>query len=180
MVKSPTTWRNLLITGQPGIGKTTLVRTLANHLQDLHPMGFYTQEMRRAGTRVGFEIIGLDGRQGILAHIGIQSPSRVGKYGVDVAGFESFLAGLSITGDDSFLVIIDEIGKMECYSPKFRTIVDEILDSERALLATISAKGNTYIEGIKRRDDVKVYQLTKENRDTFVVTLVSEIRQMVR
>ena len=172
--------KNILITGQPGIGKTTLVRALVVRLMDLHPQGFYTQEMRERGMRVGFEIIGLDGRRGILAHVKIRSPFRVGKYGVDVAGFESFLFDLSLTTPDSHVVIIDEIGRMECYSNVFRNMVDEYLDSNRPFLATISLKGDAYINGIKKRDDMKIHQVTRENREELVGTIVSEILQLLR
>lgn len=167
--------KNLLITGSPGVGKTTLIRTVADRLEDLHPQGFYTQEIRKDGTRAGFELIGLDGRRGILAHMNIKGPWRVGKYGVDVEGFESFLSDLSLS--DSSLVIIDEIGKMECFSAKFRLLIEDLLEASPPFLATIAFHGSASIEAIKQRGDVELYTLTLENRNRMVDLVAEKIRK---
>ena len=74
------TKNNILITGLPGIGKTTLIKKLSEELRNFHPVGFYTAEIREEGIRNGFELISLDGRKGLLSHIDIKSPYRVGKY----------------------------------------------------------------------------------------------------
>src|SRR5512139_3885766 len=83
--------KNILITGLPGSGKTTLLRKVAEELKPLHPAGFFTSEIREANTRKGFELRSLNGKKGLLAHVDILSPHRVGKYKVDVKGFEAFL-----------------------------------------------------------------------------------------
>ena len=108
--------KNVLITGLPGVGKTTAVISLANALKDLHPAGFYTSEIREGGLRQGFELIGLDGRKSILSHVNIHSPHRVSRYGVDIKGFDAFLNTLKFGNRETGLIIIDEIGTMECYS----------------------------------------------------------------
>lgn len=172
--------KNLLITSLPGIGKTTLVKKIAHQIQDLHPIGFYSQEMRDGGNRVGFELVGFDGRTRILAHLRVRGSFRVGKYGIDIEGFERFLSGIGIKPDIPYhLIIIDEIGRMECYSKVFRRMVDDFLNSDRLLLATISMKGDSYIDRIKRRDDVKLFQVTRENRDELIGIIVREIRLLM-
>ena len=60
--------KNFLITGLPGVGKTTLIKKLSEKLKHLHPAGFYTEEIREAGQRKGFELISLDGKRGLLSH----------------------------------------------------------------------------------------------------------------
>jgi nucleoside-triphosphatase len=167
--------KNILLTGIPGIGKTTLIKKIADQVNELHPVGFYTAEIRERGLRKGFELISLAGRTGLLSHTGIKSPFRVGKYGVDLKGFEEFLASLSLP-DSAKVVVIDEIGKMECFSEKFRTLITGILDSDRLLIATVSLKGSGFIAEIKKRDDVKLIEISEENRDSLVPVILKEMK----
>jgi nucleoside-triphosphatase len=83
--------KNILVTGLPGVGKTTLVRRVGDQLKDLKCAGFYTAEIRKGGVRKGFELIDFAGRRRVLAHVRFKSPFRVGKYSVDVKHFEDFL-----------------------------------------------------------------------------------------
>ena len=70
--------KKLLITGRPGAGKTTLIKKVARMLQPFHPVGFYTEEIRAQGQRVGFQLVSLDGQRRIMSHVDIPSPFRVG------------------------------------------------------------------------------------------------------
>jgi nucleoside-triphosphatase len=158
--------KNILITGFPGVGKTTFITKLAGMLQSLRPAGFYTTEIREGRVRKGFELVSLDGRRGVLSHVNIKGWQRVGKYGVDVAGFETFLDTIDLLGGDTGLVIIDEIGKMECFSKKFRQLMMQILHSDKVLIATIARMAGGFIAEIKRRDDVTLVEITTGNRDT--------------
>lgn len=171
------TKKHILITGVPGIGKTTLIRKLAGALKDFHPVGFYTAEIREKGIRQGFELIGLDGGRGLLSHVDIKSPYMVGKYRVDVQGFEDFFgANLSLV-PSTRLVIIDEIGKMECLSAKFKNDIREILGSEKILIATIALRGTGFIEEIKNRDDVRLFEITRDNRDSLLSEILEESKK---
>lgn len=162
---------NILITGQPGIGKTTLIRRVVEQLTDRQPAGFYTTEIREKGRRVGFELVDLDGRRSILAHINLRSKYRVGRYCVDVDAFEVFLEHLSIWDREPDIIVIDEIGKMECLSPKFNRLLNEYLDVPVPVLATIALKGSGMIQKVKKRNDIHLIHIHPDNRDT----LVSEI-----
>ena len=121
--------KNLLVTGLPGVGKTTLIKKLSEALKDFHPVGFYTEEIREEGVRKGFELISLDGKKGLLSHKNIRSPYKVGQYKVDIKGFEDFIDSISFFNPLTHLIIIDEIGKMECLSSQFKKLLKEILDS---------------------------------------------------
>ena len=171
--------KNLLITGPPGVGKTTLIKNLAEALKPLHPVGFLTAEIREGGIRKGFELISLDGRKGLLSHTDIQSPHRVGKYRVDVKGFEDFLSSLQFLNPSTRLIVIDEIGKMECYSDQFKNLLQEILDSEKWVIATIALKGSGIIEEIKKRKDVKLFEITQRNRNSLLPDILSEVKKDV-
>jgi nucleoside-triphosphatase len=159
---------NILITGFPGVGKTTLIKKVSGELRNLHPVGFYTAEIREKGVRKGFELISFDGRMGILSHTDIKGPYRVGKYGVDIKGFEDFLESIPFLDPATNLIVIDEIGKMECLSRKFIGLIKDILDLEKQVIATIALKGTGLIEEIKKRDDVILVEITLSNRESLV------------
>jgi len=161
------------------VGKTTLVKKFVEELKQFHPVGFYTEEIREKGTRKGFDLISLDGRRGLLSHIDIQSPHRVGKYKVDVKGFGAFLGSIPLLNLSTRLVIIDEIGKMECFSERFKECLTACLNSEKWVLATIALKGGGFIEEVKRRHDIKLFEITQRNRDSLLLDILSEVKEHV-
>ena len=155
--------KNIFISGFPGCGKTTLIKEIIKEL-DLKAGGFYTSEIREKGQRLGFKIITLDGGEGILAHVNVKSPYRVSKYKVNIEdleklGVKSILDALN----QNKVIIIDEVGKAEMYSEKFKKAVEAALDSKNKILGTIMLKPNPFCDKIKRRQDTKVFYLTKEN-----------------
>jgi nucleoside-triphosphatase len=168
---------HILITGLPGSGKTTLFRRLVNEWQHLNPVGFYTAEIREGKSRRGFELCSLDGRSGTLAHVNLRTGYRVGKYGVDVNGFEAFLAELPLGARQTGLVMIDEIGKMECLSDRFIEIIKAVFDSDRRLVATIARKGGGLIAQLKKRTDVQIFVLTRQNQDQILTKVRSFLQE---
>ena len=169
--------KNLLLTGRPGVGKTTLIKKLSEALKPFHPVGFYTDEIREDGVRKGFELVTFDGRRRILSHVGIKGPCRVGKYGVDIAGFEAFLDTIDFLCPATRLVIVDEIGKMECLSGKFRTLLREILNLQKSLIATIALRGGGIIAEIKGRRETTLLEVTARNRDCILSEVLAFFRR---
>lgn len=168
----------ILVTGVPGIGKTTLIKRVAERVRDLRPVGFYTQDMRERGVRVGFEIAPLDGSsRWTLAHVDIQSPYRVGKYGVDIGELDRFLAGLDLSGEPVRPVIIDEIGKMECFSERFRGVVRELLGSSRPVLGTVARRGGGLIAEVKNYPEIRLLEVTGGNRERLVDEIAESLRR---
>lgn len=169
--------KNILITGLPGSGKTTLIKKLVDELREYDPAGFYTGEIRSQGIRKGFALTSVDRRKtGTLAHVDIKGSHRAGKYGVDLEGFEHFLESLPLFSPAPRLVIIDEIGKMECLSEKFRDLVASLLNGPAPVIATIAMKAGGFIDEVKRRSDVHLYEITERTRHT----LPSDIADFVR
>jgi nucleoside-triphosphatase len=167
--------KNILVTGYPGIGKTTLVKKLLYQLKHLNASGFYTEEIREGGIRKGFELVDLGGQRSVLSHVRIKGPYRVGKYGVDVEQFDEFLETADFLDSQTDLVVIDEIGKMECYSIKFTAIMQKILESDTLVVATIALRGGGFIAEIKDRTDIQLFELTLENRDRLAFDILDAL-----
>jgi nucleoside-triphosphatase len=171
--------KNILLTGVPGIGKTTLIKALSSKLQRYRPIGFYTEELRKGGVRKGFELISVDGRRMILSHQDILTEYRVGKYKVDVVGFEKFLEKVRFFEPGIGLIMVDEIGKMECLSSKFTEILEQILNSENIVVATIALKAGGFIGNVKKREDVMLFELTKDNRNSLLPEILDEVETLL-
>lgn len=162
---------NLLITGLPRSGKTTLInKILKVGSIGKKANGFFTEEFREGGKRIGFHIITApDGRKGLLSQKGLPSPYSVGRYGVNIDVLEELgcQAILQARGTKN-IIIVDEIGKMELFSEKFRTTLIDALNSPQKVLATIMERPNAFADGIKKRPDARLLSLTRENfRDVF-------------
>ncbi|KAK9050530.1 hypothetical protein SSX86_030501 [Deinandra increscens subsp. villosa] len=167
-----------LVTGSPGVGKTTLVATILETLKSSSPnlkiQGFFTREIRQGGERVGFEVVTLDGRTAPLASINSSSSESirwptVGKYRVDVASFESLALPELQVKEETDLFVIDEVGKMEVYSSLFFPAVLRVLESNKPLLATIpipkAGRDIPAVARLKNHPGATIFNLTKSNRD---------------
>ena len=167
----------ILLTGLPGCGKTTAVMQIIANLDLKKVAGFYTREIRQNNTRKGFYWKRLDGAAGTLAHVDIKGPSRVGKYGVDVAGFEkSVVPILDIERTDAELFVLDEIGKMECLSEKFVAAVRQLFapagNKQGSVLATVALKGGGLISEVKNYPGTKLFNLTRQGRDKAIAEIL--------
>jgi len=166
----------LLITGTPGIGKTTIVKKVITSLPDLNVAGFYTEEIRVNSVRQGFDLVTFQGKRFIMAHIDSDSAYRVGKYGVDVEAIDTAVEMTLSEDHKTELFIIDEIGKMECFSGLFVKRLSSLLDSGKPVVATIALKGAGFISEEKNRAGVELWEVTRQNRDEMPAKVASWVR----
>lgn len=158
--------KNLLIMGRPGVGKTTLIRTVVGRSTIERAAGFFTREVRKTGERTGFKIETLDGKAGVLASVFADDGPRVGKYRVNLKDLERIgVAGIEQGLEGCDLIVIDEIGKMELFSRRFRDVVKNAFDSDAKVLATVKIGRQGFIRDLVEREDTKVLMLTEANRD---------------
>lgn len=166
----------ILLEGRPGSGKTTAARRIAELLrrEGVPARGFFTEELRESGKRVGFAIETLDGRRDLLAHVTLPGPPRVGKYGVDLAAFERIaLPALQAAADA--VVVIDELGKMEFASEAFRAAVAGLFERQPRIVATVHVFRHPITDALKRRADVVVLRVTERDREEIPLRVVERL-----
>ncbi|KAM5235034.1 cancer-related nucleoside-triphosphatase [Ctenodactylus gundi] len=184
--------RHVFLTGPPGVGKTTLIQKASEALRASGvPLdGFYTEEVRQGGRRVGFDVVTLSGARGPLSRVRSEPPSgtrdcRVGPYLVDLTSFEQLVLPVlrsagSGGGPALPVCVIDEIGKMELFSQPFVQAVRRLLSSlGTVILGTIPApKGKplALVEEIRSRQDVVVLSVTRENRNCLLPEIVTRVQ----
>ena len=165
--------RLILLTGRPGCGKTTVIRRVAELLPGRALAGFYTEEIRVGGQRQGFAVRTFSNTTGTLAHTRTRGPCRVGRYGVDVEAFERIV--LPELARPAAVLLIDEIGKMECFSAAFVRAVRDLLNGAVPMVATVALRGPGLIAEIKSRPDAELLEVTMWARDGLPAQLAARL-----
>jgi nucleoside-triphosphatase len=138
------------------------MRDVVNRLRGRVPMtGFVTEELRESGRRVGFQGVTLDGRSFPLAHVRAKGPLRIGPYSVDLAGLESIGLDALTPREPGAIVVLDEIGKMECLSEAFKTRVARMLEDDTPLIATVAAVGVGFVRRVRNTLRAKHFTMTR-------------------
>ena len=168
----------VLLEGRPGSGKTTVARRLVQQLRaaGVPTAGFTTEEIRDGTRRVGFRVEAVAGPRGTLAHVTFSGPPRVGKYGVDLGAFERIaLPALEPPGVRG-VIVVDELGKMELASDRFRQAVEAVFDGGAAVVATVHAFRHPLTDALKARPDIEILRITSGNRDSLPGDLLARLR----
>lgn len=167
---------NILITGMPKSGKSTLLGKIIQKFENR--VGFITNEVRKDGERIGFEIVTNAGEKSMLANIEFKTDLKVSKYFVDIENLDLMISKVENFNQNDIL-FLDEIGQMELFSEKFKVLVEKYLDSTNICVATLSKiYSDKFIEDIKKRKDILLIEITEENRyekEKYIETLLSEI-----
>ena len=174
--------RIILVTGPPGIGKTSTLRRSVKDLKNRKYAvgGMICREVREAGVRVGFEIMDLStGQRGWLAHVNQPTGPRIGKYRVnltdlDVIGASAILDALQ----NADVLAVDEIGPMELSSTAFSNALVRAVESSKPLFGTIHyGLRNSLVNNIKNREDVEILKVTYENRENLHKLIANKISE---
>jgi nucleoside-triphosphatase len=172
--------RIILVTGPPGIGKTSILRRTVKELKNrkYEVSGMICREVREGGVRVGFEIMDLStGTRGWLAHVNQPTGPRIGKYHVnltdlDVIGVGSILDALQ----NADILAIDEIGPMELSSTAFINALVKAVESSKPMLGTIHyGLRGSLVNSIKKRDDTEIFKVTYKNRESLHNLITNKI-----
>jgi nucleoside-triphosphatase len=163
----------ILLSGPPGCGKTTIIKRVVSGLR-IPAKGFFTEEVRgKDGQRIGFDVVVIDGRRGPLARVDYKG-HRVGRYGVCLDFLETVaLPDLSEPVDA--LIVVDEIGKMECFSSAFQGVVISILSGGSPVIGTLALGGSAFIREVRSKKDVEIIGVTQGNRERLVKELVKRL-----
>uniref|UniRef100_A0A4Y0BUB9 AAA+ ATPase domain-containing protein n=1 Tax=Anopheles funestus TaxID=62324 RepID=A0A4Y0BUB9_ANOFN len=170
----------ILVTGMPGVGKTTIMRKLSVELRkhNVPVAGFYTEEVRESGDRIGFDVVTFEGQRAPLARTNVSHSNNptVGRYSVCLDEFERLAipalderhaAEITTKG----VLLLDEIGRMELKSRTFQermnAIVKEVDIGKLRFIATVPLKsaGIEVIERLKRNKGCQMFHVKPSNRD---------------
>ena len=173
-------YRAVLLTGRPGVGKTTVVRDLARRLAAHRLAGFYTEEIREHGRRVGFRAVTFSGDRATIAHVDFSTAQRVGKYGVDVQAIDQLADTTLRLRPDVELYLIDEIGKMECLSRCFVDAVRRLFEASPWIVTTVARFGSGLIAEVKHRPGVILREVTPVNRNSLAQKMAPWLEERLR
>jgi len=177
--------RLIFVTGQPGVGKTSVLLRSVNGLKNrgYEIGGMISRDVREGGVRVGFEIMDFStGQRGWLAHINQPTGPKISKYRVNLTDLDAI--GVSSILDavrNADVIIVDEIGPMELFSSAFRDAVVEAVESNKPVLGTIHfGLRNPLVNSIRKREDAEIFEVTYENRETLHNLIIDKVVQSLQ
>lgn len=169
------------ITGLPGAGKTHALRRVIEMLETEGKSigGMLTEPIMENDERQGFKVLDwMSKEEQILAHVDFDSNIVVGKYGIDIHALETVgVKAIDDATDMADVIVIDEVGKMEVESNKFVEAVKRALDTEKPLILTLHKKSrNPLLQDIRRRDDVRILEVTPINRNLLPYKIIKLLK----
>ncbi len=176
--------KTYIITGRPGIGKSTLFNNIVNELTKYNIVvgGIRSPEVRdNRGYRIGFKIIDLlSGEEGWLAKKNYYSPIRVGKYGVVIDDAKRVIEkALTKAIEEADVIAIDEVGPMELKIDLFRKLLYKVLETNKPKILVFHIRLNdpTIWRKVK---EYELFTVTLENREHLNKTLPKKILKEIQ
>ncbi len=156
-----------------------MICKVAAHLRQFCISGFYTEEIREFGVRRGFRLVTFNNEQAVISHVNFDHHYHVGKYGVDVSVIDRFADSTLIVDADIDIYIVDEIGKMECLSPHFVSRIQELLGSNKPIVASVAKQGDSLIKTVKQWPNSELWEVTCANRNQLPSLVVDWLQYRV-
>lgn len=167
-----------LVQGQPGSGKTTLLKAILARLreQGARVCGFITEENlgRSTSSRTGFDVVSIpvdendDSERCLFASKFSKTKFKTGSYYVHVASFDRVALPSLVLSDDVDVYLIDEIGRMEMHSVRFKEAVLDLLKAGKVVVGSIAAPRYGHVvnfcEDIKVRNGTMLWNQKKSIR----------------
>ena len=162
---------NLILTGPPGIGKSALIADVVSRHDTLRWRGFTSTSIIENNKRVGWTITGINSAHGTLAHIGLESEVRMGRYGIDLDLFASIVDEELNPHQSADAYVIDEIGLISAMYEPFEMLLNACLDSETPVIAIVRAKSIEILASIEARSDTEVLRVHTNSVDEISVRI---------
>ncbi|MDT7861773.1 MAG: NTPase [Saccharolobus sp.] len=150
----------VFITGNPGVGKTTIFSFIVNELRkrNYKISGFYCPEIREGGRRVGFQIVDIaTGERDWLAKENVPGRVKIGRYTVMEENVNRIINITLSNTTSADIIAIDEIGPMELSIEPVRKFIERALNGGKPVIAVVHRK--------QRVQGDKIYIVTLENRN---------------
>jgi len=168
-----------LLTGEPGVGKTTVLLRLVDELkrEGVKIMGFYTVEERVQGVRSGFRIVDVSaGQSYLMASTTVKSDIRFGKYYILKEAL-TFGAKLILRAlEEADLVACDELGPMELLSKELEEAFRRMLRSGKPVVGVVHRKmEHPLLREVRARSDVEIFRVDFSNRNTLSAVLKERV-----
>lgn len=173
-------YKNILLTGQPWCGKSTLLDKIIQPIQDKE--GILTKQLLdETGQRTGFELDYSDKCTFPLASKTKITPYLfANKRYIQTPWLQSIAQHTK--RNVGTLLYLDEIAPMQLYVPEFAGFANKMLNSDNLVLGTIKQDhlGHSFIRQVKTRKDCLILTLndtTRPSIESFLHTLARKVQK---
>jgi len=166
--------KNIFLTGDKGIGKSTLLFKIVNKI-DCSIGGFYEKKIVYRD-EIKFDMVSLyDGRcNNIIGKINKHKLPEIYKDIFETVGVEILTNSLNYRD----CIVMDEIGFFEIQAENFKNKVFEILDSSKLVIGVLKKCNNEFLNTIKNRKDVVIFDVTLSNRDYIFDEIIDYLKRL--
>ncbi len=170
------------ISGALGPQKSETIKSIIKMLDEegFDVGGMVTEPIMEDNKRVGFQVMDWSTKEkAVFSHLDLQSSVEVKGYGVNLDSLnEVGVKAIKNAAKENDIILIDEIGKMQVESEKFCETIRSIYEVNKPLIITFEKKSrNTLLQDLRRRDDVRMLELTNVNKDLLPYKVVELIKE---